>query len=93
MAPDVGTLAEQAIPEFDVDLWYGLLAPAGTSGEIVARYNKVLNEILAQPAVREALAKQGLDAKGGTPEPLAQLIAKDGPRWRKVVQDAGITPE
>jgi tripartite-type tricarboxylate transporter receptor subunit TctC len=93
MAPDVSTLAEQGMPEFDVDLWYGLLAPARTSSEIIARYNKVLNEILAQPAVREALAKQGMDAKGGPPESLAQLIAKDGPRWRKVVRDAGIAQE
>ena len=52
---------------FDVDLWYGLLAPAGTSPEIVARYNSVLNEILAQASVREALAKQGMDARGGPP--------------------------
>jgi tripartite-type tricarboxylate transporter receptor subunit TctC len=92
-APDVSTLAEQGIGEFDVDLWYGLLAPAGTSPDIVARYNTVLNDILAQPAVREVLAKQGLDARGGAPERLAHLIAKDGPRWLKVVRDAGITPE
>ena len=61
-APDVQTLAEQGVSGFDVDLWYGLLAPAGTSPEIVARYNGVLNEILAQASVREALAKQGMEA-------------------------------
>ena len=92
-APDVPTLNEQGVSGFDVDLWYGLLAPAGTSPEIVARYNKVLNEILAQASVREALAKQGMQVKGGAPGQLAELIAKDQPRWSKVVRDAGITPE
>lgn len=92
-APDVPTLAEQGVSGFDVDLWYGLLAPAGTSPEIVARYNGVLNEILAQASVREALAKQGMEVKGGPPARLAELIANDQPRWSKVVRDAGITPE
>jgi tripartite-type tricarboxylate transporter receptor subunit TctC len=92
-APDVPTLAEAGMPEFDVDLWYGLLAPAGTPKEIVDRYNATLNEILATPKVRDALAKQGLVAIGGPPERLGSLIAKDQPRWAKVVRDAGISAE
>ena len=92
-APDVKTLAEQGVSGFDVDLWYGLLAPAGTSPEIIARYNTVLNDILAQAPTREALAKQGMTARGGEPRQLADLIATDQPRWSKVVRDAGITPE
>lgn len=92
-APDVQTLAEQGVTGFDVDLWYGLLAPAATNPEVVARYNKVLNDILAQASVRDALAKQGMAARGGAPAALADLIAKDQPRWSKVVKDAGITPE
>lgn len=92
-ATEVKTLAEQGVSGFDVDLWYGLLAPSGTSPEIIARYNTVLNNILAQVSVRDALAKQGMAAKGGAPAALADLIAKDQPRWSKVVKDAGITPE
>jgi tripartite-type tricarboxylate transporter receptor subunit TctC len=92
-APDVPTLNEQGVGGFDVDLWYGLLAPAGTSAEIVARYNKEFNEILAQASVREALAKQGMQTRGGAPGQLAELIAKDQPRWSKVIKDAGIAPE
>ena len=71
----------------------GILAPVGTSPEIVTRYNKVLNEILAQTSIRDALAKQGMEVRGGPPGQLAELIAKDQPRWSKVVRDAGITPE
>lgn len=93
LAPDVPTLGEQGVSGFDVDLWYGLLAPAGTSAEIIARYNGALNDILMQRAVRDALGKQGLQARGGPSAQLAGLIAKDQPRWSKVVKDAGIAPE
>lgn len=92
-APQVPTLAELGVTGFDVDLWYGVLAPAGTPKEIVDRYNAVFNEILATPSVRELLDKQGLQARGGPPQRLAELIAKDRARWAKVVKDAEIAPE
>ena len=92
-AAQVPTLAELGVTGFDVDLWYAVLAPAGTPKDIVDRYNTVFNEILAQPNVREVLGKQGLVARGGPPERLAELIARDRPRWAKVVKDAEITSE
>lgn len=92
-APQVPTLAELGVTGFDVDLWYGVLAPAGTPKEIVDRYNAVFNEILGTPSVRELLDKQGLQARGGPPQRLAELIAKDRARWAKVVKDAEIAPE
>jgi tripartite-type tricarboxylate transporter receptor subunit TctC len=93
MAPAVPTLAEEGVAGFDVDLWYGLLAPAGTPKEIVQRYNAAVNEILGTPRVREALEKQGLVAVGGPPERLGDLVRKDLDRWGRVVKDAGITAE
>jgi len=92
-AAQVPTLAELGVTGFDVDLWYAVLAPAGTPKAIVDRYNAVFNDILAQPGVREVLGKQGLIAQGGTPERLAELIVKDRQRWAKVVKDAEITSE
>ena len=92
-AANVPTLAELGVTDFDVDLWYGVLAPANTPKEIVDRYNAVFNEILAEPNVRALLGKQGLIAQGGSPQRLADLIAKDRPRWTKVVKDAQITAE
>jgi len=92
-APQVPTLAELGVTDFDVDLWYAVLAPAGTPKEIIGRYNAVFNEILAQPAVREVLERQGLIAEGGPPERLAALISKDRKRWAKVVKDADIAAE
>lgn len=92
-APQVPTLAELGVADFDVDLWYGVLAPANTPKEIVDRYNTTFNEILAEPNVRTLLDKQGLIAQGGPPQRLADLIAKDRPRWAKVVKDAQIKAE
>lgn len=92
-APQVPTLAELGVTDFDVDLWYAVLAPAGTPKDIVDRYNAVFNEILAQPNVRAVLERQGLIARGGPSDRLAKLIARDRPRWAKVVKDAEITSE
>jgi len=92
-AAQVPTLAELGVTDFDVDLWYAVLAPAGTPKDIVDRYNAVFNEILAQPNVRTVLDRQGLIARGGPSERLAALIAKDRLRWAKVVKDAEITSE
>src|SRR3954467_755560 len=64
-APQVPTLAELGVADFDVDLWYAVLAPAGTPDDVVARYNTAFNEILAQPNVRTSLDRQGLVAQGG----------------------------
>ena len=93
LASSVPTLAEEGVAGFDVDLWYGLFAPAGTPKEIVQRYNAAVNEILQTPRVREALEKQGLVAVGGPPERLGDLVRKDLDRWAKVVKDAGISAE
>jgi tripartite-type tricarboxylate transporter receptor subunit TctC len=92
LAPDVPTFAEEGLAGINVDLWYALLAPADTPADIIGRYNRVLGEMLNSPKVRDALALQGLSARGGSPGELAQLIATDQARWAKVVKDAGIAP-
>jgi tripartite-type tricarboxylate transporter receptor subunit TctC len=92
-APDLPTLIEQGLPDFEVDLWFGLLAPAGTPPEIVARYNAVFNEFVRDPKMVAELAKQGLVASGGPPEVLRDLIAHDLAKWQKIIREAGITAE
>ncbi len=93
IAPDLPTLQEQGLAGFEVDLWFAILAPAGTPPAIVTRYNTAINEILTTPAVVEKLAKQGLTVAGGTPERLAEFLAGDIAKWQKVVKEAGITAE
>jgi tripartite-type tricarboxylate transporter receptor subunit TctC len=91
LAPDVPTFLEQGIADAEVDLWYGLSAPANTPPDIIGRFNKVLNEALADPQVKTVLESQGLEAIGGTTKAFADLIASDLPRWTDVVQRAGLT--
>jgi tripartite-type tricarboxylate transporter receptor subunit TctC len=93
LAPDVPTIAETGVKDFEVGLWYGLLAPVGTPTDMIERLNKAANEILSTPAVAASLAKQGLVVSGGTPEDLAKMIARDVPRWIGVARDAGIAAE
>ena len=92
VAPDVPTLREQGLTDFEVTFWYGILAPAGTPAEIVARYNATINEILKSPAVVDKLSKQGLVVTGGTPERLATFLTSEIAKWQQVVKEAGIAP-
>ncbi len=93
LAPEVPTLAEQGIDGLDVDLWYGISAPAGTPRAVIDQYNAALNEILASARVRALLQNQGLEPRGGTAQNLVDLIARDQPRWVEVVKSAGIPLE
>jgi tripartite-type tricarboxylate transporter receptor subunit TctC len=92
VAPQIPTLVEEDLPVV-VDLWFGVLAPAGTAPATVARYNKEINEVLRVPQVAEKLTKQGLTVVGGPPERLSEFIAQDIGKWQKVVREAGIVPE
>jgi tripartite-type tricarboxylate transporter receptor subunit TctC len=91
--PDVPTLAEQGLGDVENDLWFGLLAPAGTPADAVKRYNSAINEIIHSKDMVASLAKQGLVVSGGAPEVLRDLIVKDRAKWAKVIADAGIKAE
>jgi tripartite-type tricarboxylate transporter receptor subunit TctC len=94
LLPEAPTIAESArIPGFEVDLWYGMLAPAKTPREVVDKLNAELREILAMEAMRTKLSAQGLQLTSGSPEALAALIKSDIDKWSKVIQTAGIKPE
>jgi len=87
------TLNEQGLTGFEVDLWFGMLAPAGTPLDVVARYNATINDILRAPEVADKLAGQGLTVVGGTPTRFAEFIVNDSDKWQKVVREAGISAE
>jgi tripartite-type tricarboxylate transporter receptor subunit TctC len=94
LLPDVPTVAESGIPgtkDFEADQWYGLVAPAGTPAEVVALLNQHVNESLASPEVRARLAAEGAEATPATPPAFGQLIAREIPRWARVVKAARIT--
>ncbi|HEX5688013.1 MAG TPA: tripartite tricarboxylate transporter substrate binding protein [Ideonella sp.] len=87
--PNVPTINESGYKGFDASTWFGLLAPAGTPKEVIARLNAEFNKALNQPELRKRMSDEGADPAGGTPELLAALIKDEIPRWGKVVKDSG----
>ena len=93
VASDVPTFLELGYKDIDVDLWYAFFVPTKTPAATVYKLHADLSVIIAQPAVKEILGKAGLDASASTPEELASIVAKDYPRWGRVIQLKGITGE
>lgn len=92
--PDVPTVAETGVPGtagFEADQWYGLVAPAGTPPEIVARLNQQINASLNSEEVARRMASEGAEATPTTPQAFAQLIDKEVLRWTDVVKKAKVT--
>jgi len=89
-APDVPTIAESGVKGFDVSNWQGLLAPIKTPAPIVRTLNAAVLKTLQQPGMSDALAAQGLESAGGTPEAFGALIKSEIERYTKVVKAAGI---
>lgn len=92
--PNVPSLGEAAgIRDIDVDIWFGIYLPAAAPKDVIAKLNAEVNAILKLPEVVETLARQGLQATGGTPGDLAALTASDLERWAKVIRDAKIAAD
>jgi len=91
--PDVPTLVEAGVKGFVVTSVTGLMAPAGTPGEIIERLNTALNKVLALPATRERFTSVALEPAPSTPTELAAYVRDDLARWTRVVKDANIKPD
>jgi tripartite-type tricarboxylate transporter receptor subunit TctC len=91
--PTLPTVAESGFPDFEVTYWLGLMAPAGTSREIIDRLAAESVTVLTRPDVRETLTKQGADVVTSSPDALKTIVESDIAKWSKVVQDTGITAE
>lgn len=87
--PDVPTVAEQGFPGFDATTWNGFLAPASMPKDVVARLNRSINQILAQPDVRNKLLAAGAEPAGGSPEEFAALMKTEFAHWPPVVKRSG----
>ena len=92
-AADVATMAEQGVPDFISGTWAGIIAPAGTPKEIVDRIASEAKKALADPAMKDKLAEQGIVAVGNTPDEFRAFVAEEVARWGTVIKDAGIKAE
>ena len=88
--PNVPTVMEGGLPDYEVTSWNGLAAPAATPPDIVALLNRSVNEALALPDVQEATTKFGMEARGSTVDELRERIKRDVAKWAKVIAAAGI---
>ncbi|HVL59470.1 MAG TPA: tripartite tricarboxylate transporter substrate binding protein [Burkholderiaceae bacterium] len=89
--PDVPTFAEQGIKGVDYVFFFGIVAPAGTPADVVAKLNRVARDALADPEVRATFDAQSLDPSPGSPQEFAALLAQEVPRFRELVKRVGLT--
>jgi len=88
--PDLPTLAEAGVPGYDSDVWYAMLAPAGTPRAIVERLNRETLAVLKQPDYAKFLFSSAIDPVGSTPEELATHIKSEIAKYAKVIKEAGV---
>jgi tripartite-type tricarboxylate transporter receptor subunit TctC len=88
--PDVATVRESGVTDYDVVSWNALFAPAGTPPEIVNKLNGALRDILADAEVKKRLIELGIEARAGTPQEISARLKSDIDKWQKVIEKAGI---
>ncbi|NMM76717.1 ABC transporter substrate-binding protein [Rhodococcus sp. SRB_17] len=91
--PDIPSVAESGLPDYDVVAWHGLVAPKGVPPAVIARLNSELNAVLKAKDMEDRLEPTGVGAAGGTPEQFGALLQAEILRYGKVVRDAGIRTE
>jgi tripartite-type tricarboxylate transporter receptor subunit TctC len=88
--PELPTISEAGLPGYEATAWYGVLAPAGTAPEIIAKLNAEIIKSIKHPDVAERLAAEGAETVGSTPEELGAFIKTETARWAKVIKAAGV---
>lgn len=89
--PNIPSVSEfQGLKDYDIDVWFGLLAPSGTPVQIIQRINAAVNAALKTEDVKQRLARTNFEALGGTPEQFAEVLQKDIARYTKIIRDAQI---
>ncbi len=91
--PELPTVAESGFAGYEATTWGGILAPAGTPKEIVAKLNLAINEALKLDDVRARLSGAGIELQSGTPEHFGEVIKAEVEKWGRIVKEAGIQPE
>ncbi len=92
LVPELPAIAE-TLPGFESNTWFGLYGPKALPPELVARINTAANQALADPEVRDKLARLGIEPTTSTPQQLATLVAADAAKWKKIITERKITTE
>ena len=93
LLPDVATVAELGLPDFEATTWHGLVAPAATPRDIIDTLNRATSEALKDPAVKKSLMDLGVDINSGSPEEFAAYIKSEIPKWATVIKASGAQVE
>jgi tripartite-type tricarboxylate transporter receptor subunit TctC len=88
--PDVPTMQEAGVADFEVDSWYAMFVPAKTPKAVIERLNRALDAVVHEPAIRDKLLAQGSEGVGGTPEALAKIVGSELVKWAKLAKEANI---
>jgi len=91
--PSVPTVAEAGLPGYDISGWFGMLAPAGASKEIIGQLNAAVTRAVRLPEMNEAFSRQGLEAQGTTPEQFGEFIRKELAKSAMLIKTIGLKPE
>ena len=88
--PDVPTMQEAGIADFEVDSWYAMFVPTKTPKAAIEKLNRVVNTVVREPEIRDKLLAQGSEGVGGTPEQLGKVVSTELVRWNKLAKEANI---
>ena len=90
IVPELPSMAEAGVRDFDLNSWNGYFGPAGLPPEIVAKLNAAINQVVSKPEVKQRLAGLGFDAFSGTPQDFGRFVGEQRDLWGKLIRDAGI---
>jgi tripartite-type tricarboxylate transporter receptor subunit TctC len=93
LLPDLPSMVEAGVPDFDITSWQGWLGPASMPKDVVTRLNAEVRKVIENPEIKKQLAERGMDAFSGTPEQFAKFVDEQLVLWTRLIKDAGIEPE
>lgn len=91
LAPDVPTMIESGLPDFEISAWYVMFAPAGTPHDVLQRLNAEVNKAITDPDLKRTLGEQGVEFAGGTPEDADKFVHSEIARWSRIIKTRGLT--
>jgi tripartite-type tricarboxylate transporter receptor subunit TctC len=93
LLPNVPTIAESGVPGYEVNVWFGIQAPAGTPKEVVQKLNQEIAKALVDPEIVKRFREQGVEVVGSSPTKFATLVEAEIQKWGSVVRDANVRLE